>query len=203
MPMSDRKLAFLYSSEFDRFHYPTDCPFKAERAGLTWRRLKSLGLLDDNGCRTVAPQCASRRQLERFHTPRYLDELQRAASGELTLEGLHMGLGGADTPVFQDLYEYGAWACGAALTAADLLLGAEADVAFSLMGGLHHAMPERAAGFCYLNDVVLACLRLAEAGKRVLYLDIDAHHGDGVQAAFYTRNDVLTISMHESGNTLF
>ena len=74
---------------------------------------------------------------------------------------------------------------------------------FNLLGGFHHAMAERAGGFCYLNDVVLACMRLADAGKRVLYLDVDAHHGDGVQAAFYNRKDVMTISMHESGKTLF
>jgi acetoin utilization deacetylase AcuC-like enzyme len=72
-----------------------------------------------------------------------------------------------------------------------------------LLGGFHHAMAARAAGFCYLNDVVLACLKLAGAGRRVLYLDVDAHHGDGVQSAFYRRDDVLTISLHETGRTLF
>jgi len=146
---------------------------------------------------------APREALERFHTGRYLDELERAAAGDLTVEGLHMGLGTADTPVFGDLLEYGAWACGASLTAADLLLRGEADVAFALLGGFHHAMAERASGFCYVNDVVLACDRLATMGKRVVCLDIDAHHGDGTQAAFYRRNDVFTLSMHESGETLF
>jgi acetoin utilization protein AcuC len=87
--------------------------------------------------------------------------------------------------------------------AADLLLEGRADIAFNLLGGFHHAMAERAAGFCYLNDVVLACMKLAEAGKRVLYLDVDAHHGDGVQAAFYQRKDVMTVSLHETGKTLF
>ena len=87
--------------------------------------------------------------------------------------------------------------------AADLLLQRKADVAFNLLGGFHHAMPERAAGFCYLNDVALACLKLAAAGSRVLYLDVDAHHGDGVQSAFYRRKDVMTISLHETGKTLF
>ena len=89
------------------------------------------------------------------------------------------------------------------MTAADLLLAGEADIVFNLLGGFHHARPEKAAGFCYINDVVLACLRLAEAGKRVACLDVDAHHGDGTQEAFYRRNDVLTISLHESGKTLF
>jgi acetoin utilization protein AcuC len=201
--MNDRKLAFLYSPEADLLRYPPDCPFKSERTGLTRSRLISLGLLGTSDCFEVSAAKASWDQLARFHTSRYLEELQRANEGELTLDGLNMGIGGPDTPVFKGLYDYGAWACGAALNAAELLLTRQADIAFSLLGGFHHAMKGRAAGFCYLNDVVLACLRLAEAGKRVGYLDIDAHHGDGVQEAFYARNDVLTISMHESGQTLF
>jgi acetoin utilization protein AcuC len=84
-----------------------------------------------------------------------------------------------------------------------LILSGDADIVFNPSGGFHHAGPEKAAGFCYLNDMVLGCLRLAEAGKRVLCLDLDAHHGDGTQEAFYSRNDVMTISMHESGKTLF
>jgi acetoin utilization protein AcuC len=183
--------------------YPPDCPFKTQRAGLTRQRLLSFGLLGGEGRAEVPARKASLAELEEFHTARYLEELQRAAGGDLTVAGLHMGLGGPDTPVFKDVFEYGAWACGGALTAADLLLAGEADVAFNLLGGFHHAMPEKAAGFCYLNDVVLACMRLAEADKRIACVDVDAHHGDGTQAAFYRRNDVLTLSLHESGTTLF
>ena len=203
MFMSERKLAFLYSPEIERLSYPPDCPFKTQRAWLTRQRLLSFGLLGGEGRAEVPARKASLAELEEFHTARYLEELQRAAGGDLTVAGLHMGLGGPDTPVFKDVFEYGAWACGGALTAADLLLAGEADVAFNLLGGFHHAMPEKAAGFCYLNDVVLACMRLAAAGKRVACVDVDAHHGDGTQAAFYNRNDVLTISLHESGKTLF
>jgi acetoin utilization protein AcuC len=201
--MSDRKLAFVYSPEVEALSYPPDCPFKVQRAGLTLSRLKSFGLIGDTHRFEVAPRPASLADLKQFHTPRYLDELQRAAGGHLTVEGLHLGLGGADTPVFPDLFTYGTWACGAGLAAADLLLEGRADVAFNLLGGFHHAHAEHAGGFCYLNDVALACLRLTGAGKRVLYLDVDAHHGDGVQAAFYGRRDVLTISLHESGKTLY
>ncbi len=201
--MSSRKLAFLYSPEIERLSYPPDCPFKTERAGLTRQRLKSFGLLDVENRLEVAARRASLDELKQFHTARYLEELQRAAAGDLTVEGLHMGLGGQDTPVFEAMFDYGAWACGAGLTAADLLIAGRADVAFNLLGGFHHAMAGRAAGFCYLNDVVLACMRLADAGWRVACVDLDAHHGDGTQQAFYGRNDVLTISMHESGRTLF
>ncbi len=201
--MSDRRLAFVYSPEIEGLTYPPDCPFKTQRAGLTRQKLISFGLLGGEGCAEVPARKATRAELQQLHALRYLDELERAAGGDLTLEGFKMGLGGPDTPVFRDMYEYGAWACGAALTAADLLLAGQADIAFNLLGGFHHAMAKRAAGFCYLNDVALACHRLAAGCKRVVYLDVDAHHGDGVQEFFYRRNDVLTISMHESGKTLF
>jgi acetoin utilization protein AcuC len=201
--MSDRKLAFIYAPQTERLSYPPDCPFKTQRAALTRSRLLSFGLLGGSGREEIAARRASLADLEQFHSARYLGELQRAAAGDLTLDGLQMGFGGPDTPVFNDMFEYGVWACSAALTAADVLLQGRADIVFQLLGGFHHAMPERAAGFCYLNDVALACLRLASAGKRILYLDLDAHHGDGVQEAFYRRNDVLTISLHESGKTLF
>lgn len=201
--MSDRQLVFVYSPEIEGLRYPPDCPFKTERAGLTRQRLLSFGLLGTPGLEEVPARKASRLEFERFHSPRYLDELERAASGDLTVEGLHMGLGGPDTPVFRDMYEYAAWAGGAALVAAEQLTTGRATVAFDLLGGFHHAMAERAAGFCYLNDVVLACERLAATAGRVAYLDLDAHHGDGVQAAFYGRRDVLTLSLHESGKTLF
>jgi acetoin utilization protein AcuC len=202
-PMSERRLAFVYTPEIERLAYPADCPFKTQRPGQARKRLCGFGWLGLPGRTEVEPLRASRENLLRYHSARYLDELERAAAGELTVEGLRMGLGTADTPVFRDLLEYGAWACGASLTAADLLLRGEADIAFALLGGFHHATAERAAGFCYVNDVVLACDRLATAGKRVLCLDIDAHHGDGTQAAFYGRNDVFTLSLHESGKTLF
>lgn len=189
---------FVYSPQLAALSYPPDCPFNTSRAARTRQRIISLGL----PCEEAAPQPASRDELERFHTARYLDELQRAASGDLRVEGLHMGLGTPDTPVFPDLWNYAVGAAGASLTAARLILDG-ARAAFTPWGGFHHAMPEKAAGFCYINDVVLACMELAAAGKRVLCLDVDAHHGDGTQWAFYRRNDVMTVSLHESGQTLF
>jgi acetoin utilization protein AcuC len=101
------------------------------------------------------------------------------------------------------MYRYPALACGASLKGVELLLSGEVELAFNPSGGFHHAGPELAAGFCYMNDVALACYVLAEHGKRVLYLDVDVHHGDGVQEIFYERSDVMTISLHESGRTLF
>jgi len=195
----DHALAFIYSPELAVLRYPTDCPFNTSRATRTRQRLLSLRV----NCHEVAPTPAARAALEKFHTPAYLDELQRAAAGDLRVEGLHMGLGTPDTPVFRDLWDYAVGAAGASLAAADLILAGKTRAVFTPWGGFHHAMPEKAAGFCYINDVALACMRLADAGKRVLYLDVDAHHGDGVQTAFYQRQDVMTISLHESGKTLF
>jgi len=201
--MNERNLAYLYSPEVEALSYPPDCPFKTQRAGCTRLRLQSFGLLDGDNHFEFEPRRAALAELKQFHTARFLEEMRRAADGDLTVDGLRMGFGGPDTPVFKHMFEYGAWACGTGFVAADLLLPGRADIAFNLLGGFHHAFPERAAGFCYLNDVALACMKLADAGKRVLYLDVDAHHGDGVQAAFYNRRDVMTISLHESGKTLF
>jgi acetoin utilization protein AcuC len=102
----------------------------------------------------------------------------------------------------------GVWDCarlvaGGSLLAADLVARGEVDRAFHFAGGLHHAVDQRASGFCYVNDAVLAIMRLRERGLRVAYVDIDAHHGDGVQAAFYRDPNVLTISTHERGERLF
>ncbi len=163
--------------------------------------LRSMGLLTE--AEQIAPDAAPREAIEQFHTPRYLDVMLAAEKGHLDLEGLNMGLGTPETPVFVGMYDYAALACGATLAGADLVADGRADVAFNPSGGYHHAYPAKASGFCYMNDVVLACLRLAGTGRRVLFVDIDVHHCDGVQDAFYDRADVMTMSFHESGETLF
>jgi len=141
--------------------------------------------------------------LKKFHTAHYLHALKQAEAGRWDLEALRMGIGAADCPIFRGMYDYAALAAGATLVGAELILSGEADVAFNPSGGYHHAFPEKAAGFCYINDNALACMALAEAGKRVLYLDVDVHCGDGVAYAFYNRSDVMTISLHENPKTLF
>ena len=197
------RAAFLHSDELEQYHYPAECPFKTGRAGMLFRSLKSMGLLAGADRRVVAPAPADRATLELFHTAEYLDVLQRASQGNCDVDGLRAGLGTPDTPVFLGLYEYAALAVGASLRAAELILAGDVDVAFNPSGGYHHAQPSQAAGFCCLNDVVLACESLAAAGRRVLLLDIDAHHCDAVQDAFYDRSDVLTLSFHEKGEAFF
>jgi len=197
-----RRAVLLHSRQMEQHPYPPECPFKSSRAGAARKIIASMGLLG-GARREVAPRPATRDELLTFHTARYLDALQQAPSGALGAAMFEMGLGTPDCPVFKGMYEYAALAAGASLQAADLLEAGEADVAFNPSGGYHHAGPAKAAGFCYINDVVLAALRLAGAGRRVAVLDIDAHHGDGTQNAFYDRADVLTISLHESPDTLF
>jgi len=194
---------FLHSDQFEQYHYPPESPFRTERAGMTRRILEPMGLLSGANHSVCAAHPASRSAVERFHSSRYLDVMLAAEKGDLDTEGLFMGLGTHECPVFKGMVDYAMLACGHTLAGAEMILAGEAHTAFNPSGGYHHADPEHAAGFCYLNDVALACQRLAAAGKRVVFLDVDVHHGDGVQRAFYGRNDVMTISLHESGETLF
>ena len=197
-----KKPVFIYSKELEKYSYPPDSMFVTQRAAKTRELLMSLGLLDGTCGRESAPVRATKSELKNFHSAKYLEALQQAADGKMSREHLSMGLGTPDCPVFKDMFDYGSWACGATLTGAELILSGETNIAFNPSGGFHHARAEKASGFCYLNDLVLACLRFLDNGKRVLYLDIDAHHGDGVQEA-YASNQVMVISLHESGKTLW
>jgi acetoin utilization protein AcuC len=201
--LSARRAAFIHSEEIEQYSYPADCPFKTERAGMVYRTLQSMGLLSGKGIRVVAPVAADRRALKLFHTARYLHALRQAAGGHWEPEALYMGIGTMDCPIFTGMYDYATLAAGATLVGAKMILADEVDVAFNPSGGYHHAGPEKAAGFCYINDNAIACAVLAKAGKKVLYLDVDVHHGDGVAYGFYHRADVMTISLHENPKTLF
>jgi acetoin utilization protein AcuC len=201
--MNAKKHVFIYSKELEKYSYPADAMFVTQRAGKTRELVASLGLLGKECGREVAPVRATPEDMQKFHTQKYLVALQNAAQGKVADGFLSMGLGTPDCPVFDDMFDYASWACGATLTGVELILTGETDIAFNPSGGFHHAAAGKASGFCYINDLVLACLRLTHNGRRVLYLDIDAHHGNGVQDAFYKRDDVMVISLHESGKTLF
>ena len=201
--MKVKNAAFIHSPQMEKFSYPPDCPFDVSRAAGTYKILNSMGLLSGAEKKIVPPTEADRVTLKKFHSARYLYLLKEAANGHIENEAYSMGIGTLDCPVFKDMYDYSAWTCGATLTGAELILSGKADVAFNPSGGLHHSGPEKAAGFCYMNDVGLACAVLAEQKKRVLYLDLDVHFGDGVANFFYDRNDVMTMSFHENGRTLF
>jgi len=197
------KKIFMHSGELEEFPYPVEHPFKTSRAAGVRKIISSMGLLTGADRAEVAPKKISRDLLEKFHSAEYLDALAVAGKGQFDYGMLNMGLGTGDCPVFEGLYDYAVLATGATVAGADKIAAGEASVAFNPSGGYHHAHADRAAGFCYINDVVLGCMTLAEAGKKVLYLDVDVHHGDGVQEAFYERNDVMTISLHQDPRTLF
>ena len=200
--MAGKKI-FIHCRKLEQLPYPASCPFNTSRAGKVRNLLDSIHLLTGDDRQVLEPVPAEREVLEKFHTAQYLDSMQQAEKGRLDHDMIYMGLGTGDCPVFEGMYEYGALAAGATVMGAEKILTGAAAVAFNPSGGLHHAHPGRASGFCYINDVVLGCMRLVEAGKKVLYLDVDVHHGDGVQEAFYDRCDVMTISFHQNGRTLF
>lgn len=199
----NREAVFIYSPELEKYPYPPEHPFNTTRVKKVRDIVSSMGLLSGAGRREVAAEPAARIVLKKFHSARYLHALKTASDGHGDVEAMRMGIGTSDCPVFKGMYEYSALACGATLTGAKMILEGKADAAFNPSGGLHHAGPERASGFCYINDVALGCIVLAEAGKKVLYLDLDVHHGDGVAYAFYDRSDVMTISFHQNPRTLF
>lgn len=195
--------AFIHTSELDTGGYPDACPFNTRRAGKTRHTIIGMGLLDGKETVEIAPQPLTEQELQKFHTPDYLDALQQAQTGVFRPEFVDMGLGTPDCPVFDGMYDFCRLAAGGTVTAARLMLEGRADIAFNPSGGFHHAAAGAAAGFCYINDIVLAAMELAAHGKRVAFVDLDVHHCDGVQVPFYERDDVLVVSIHESGQTLF
>jgi acetoin utilization protein AcuC len=197
------RTAFLYTEEFLHFDYGPTHPLRISRLNLTYELIKAFGLLSLPNSRTVEVQKAGEKDLLSFHSREYIDVLKAANAGIELPDGPFFGIGSDDNPVFRGLLDWSELVAGASLQAASLVDSGEVDIAFTIAGGLHHALSERASGFCYINDAVIAILSLLKRGKRVAYIDIDAHHGDGVQDAFYRTEKVLTISIHETGAVLF
>jgi acetoin utilization protein AcuC len=182
---------------YDLGNHPLD-PVRVE---LTMALARQLGVLDRPGVRVEAPVAADDAALTRVHDPAYLDAV-RAAPHDPFFSG--WGLGTGDNPVVEGMHEVSALICGATMRAAEAVWLGEARRAVSVAGGLHHAMPARASGFCIYNDPAVAIARLLDLGaERIAYVDIDVHHGDGVQHIFYDTPRVLTVSLHETPLTLF
>ncbi|HEU5394733.1 MAG TPA: acetoin utilization protein AcuC [Candidatus Methylomirabilis sp.] len=194
---------FLVSDQYTRYDYGAAHPMRIGRLPLTVEVAAACGLLGGPGVRVLPASPASDEDLCRFHHPEYLAALKRASAGEAGWDLLRWGLGSGDNPAFPGVYEFSALLTGATLSAGRLVEAGEARVAFNIAGGLHHAAPNRASGFCYVNDAAVLIAELAARGRRVAYVDIDAHHGDGVQFGFYETDQVLTISLHETGEILF
>jgi len=197
------KAIFLYSEEFIRYDYGLTHPLKMRRLRLVYDLLQAYGVFDDPDVALIEPKPAREEDARSFHTEEYLAVLRALDEGISPSNPYAYGLGPGDNPIFPGLYRLALLITGSSLEAARLVDARETPVAFSVAGGLHHALPNRASGFCYLDDPVIAIKWLLDRGRRVAYVDIDAHHGDGVQLAFYDTDRVLTISFHEDGRFLF
>jgi acetoin utilization protein AcuC len=176
-------------------------PMDPVRVELTVALARGLGVLDRDNVTIVAPEPADDATLTRIHSPEYLAAV-RAAPHDPFWRGY--GLNTPDNPVFPEMHEASALVAGGSVAAAEAVWTRRTTRAVNIAGGLHHAMRNRASGFCVYNDVAVGIARLLELGaERVAYVDVDVHHGDGVQAAFWDDPRVLTVSIHESPLTLF
>lgn len=178
-------------------------PLKPERLQRTCDLLMAYRAFDAEGSQLVPARPATVEELTLFHTEEYVSAVERLSRGDRGVSAARYNFGPGDNPVWPGMFETTALKVGGSLVAADLLLTGQADVAFSFAGGLHHAGPNFASGFCVFNDPAVVIHHLLRHGLRVAYVDIDAHHADGVQNAFYDTDQVLTISLHESGRYLF
>jgi len=179
-------------------------PLAPVRVELTMELARAFGLFGQPGVTIRPPGPATDAELELVHDPRYIAAVREAGASRPGSPVPGFGLGTEDDPVFAGMHEASALVAGATLAAARAVWAGEADHGASIAGGLHHAMRGSASGFCVYNDPAIAIAWLLGAGaERVAYVDIDVHHGDGVQAAFYDDPRVLTISLHESPATLF
>ena len=177
-----------------------DHPLHPVRLDLTMRLADGLGVLATSRLDVVRPTPAGTDLLTLVHDPAYLEAVRRAP----THPDPAYGLGTADNPVFEGMYEAAALITGGSVQAAELVHSGRAQHAVNISGGLHHAMPDRASGFCLFNDAAIAIRWLLGQGyERIAYVDLDVHHGDGVQAVFYDDPRVLTVSIHQTPLTLF
>jgi acetoin utilization protein AcuC len=202
-PTNPDSWALIYSSRFEGFSFGEEHPFKIMRYRLTYELLGELGLLKCPNVRLVECPLAPESALAGFHAPGYLATLKEFSLDDTPRANFRYGLGDIENPIFPGVFDWALLGCGGTLEAARLVVEEGVRVAFNMTGGYHHAHAARASGFSYLNDAVVAIQDLVRRGLRVAYVDIDAHHGDGVQEAFYTTDQVLTISLHESGEDFF
>jgi acetoin utilization protein AcuC len=193
----------VWDPDMTAYNFGHAHPMAPERMELTARLAGSLGLLDLDHVSVAAPGVASDEELHTVHSPDFVAAVRRVSEDPDTSD-LERGLGTEDDPAFAGMHEASARLAGGSLLAAAVILDGSAVRAVNFGGGMHHASRERASGFCIYNDAALAIQRLLDGGiQRVAYIDVDAHHGDGTQSIFWDDPRVLTISLHESGLTLF
>jgi acetoin utilization protein AcuC len=195
--------AFIYSERYQQFDYGPGHPLRNTRLALTYQLCQAYGLLSLPTTRIIQAREATEDEVVAFHRPDYVEVFRAADRGQAPLNLWDYGLGTADNPTFPGMYAWSLLTTGGSLQAMELVENGQVGCAFNMAGGLHHAAAARASGFCYFNDAAVIIKHLLRRGRRVAYVDIDAHHGDGVQFGFYDTDQVLTISLHETGETLF
>jgi len=200
--MSDR-CSFVFSDELLNYKFSNHHPFNQFRLKLTVDLLNKLNALAPE--QIVPPKMASEEELALIHDRSYIEAVKKAGQGQLLNEiAENYGLGTEDTPIFSNMHEASSLLVGGTLTAVDQVMTGKALHALHLGGGLHHGFRGKASGFCIYNDSSVAIKYLQEKyNARVLYVDTDAHHGDGVQWSFYDDPNVCTLSIHETGRYLF
>jgi len=200
-PRSTR-VSYFYSPDVGHFYYGPSHPMKPHRIKLTHHLILSYGLYRKMEC--YRPHPANGGEMTAFHSEDYVQFLSRITPDTLRSYSSQMQKFNAgeftDCPVFDGLFEFTSLYSGASIDGAIKLNNQDTDVAINWSGGLHHAKKCEASGFCYINDIVLAILELLKVHARVLYIDIDIHHGDGVEEAFYCTDRVMTFSLHKYGD---
>ena len=199
-------VALVYGEALMKHQLSDDHPLQPIRVKLAVDLIRSTGLIEHS--HLLPPRAATIAELELVHSAEYVEIVRRLSDPrerrEVPPQAIDAaGYASADNPISDALHEGTSLVVGASLIAAEAIAGGAALHAFSPSGGLHHAHRERASGFCTYNDAAIACAWLKRQGHRVAYIDVDVHHGDGVEEIFQSDPDVLTISLHESGHWLF
>ena len=198
------RVALVWDEALAGYDFGERHPLDPVRVELTVALIRAVGLLDQPNVDLVRPGTLDEVEVLRVHRPAFVRAVRRLSTDPTITADWAFGLGPGDTPAFAGMHEASMLVAAASREAARLVLEGEAIHAFSPGGGLHHAMPDRAAGFCVYNDPAIAIDWLLEHGaERVAYVDVDVHHGDGVEVMFADDPRVLTISLHESGRFLF
>jgi acetoin utilization protein AcuC len=193
------RAAVVWTPKFLTYRLSPEHPLNPVRIDLTMRLAGELGVLE--GVALLEPEHASEAEVQRVHVRSYLDAVR--AAPEKGDDPAH-GLGTDDNPIFEGMHEASCLVCGGSVLAAREIAEGRAERAVNIAGGLHHAMRDHASGFCVYNDCAVAISWLLDHGfERIAYVDVDVHHGDGVQAAFYHDPRVLTISLHQHPLTLW
>ncbi|KAF5378920.1 hypothetical protein D9757_008721 [Collybiopsis confluens] len=198
---TSRRVSYYYDPDVGSYTYGLGHPMKPHRIRMTHELISAYSMLSHPHITHLRPPRATAQELTCFHTDEYIHFLSRVTPEtveDLTFRGTQF-LVGDDNPAFEGVWEFCTISAGGSLAAAKRINEGRADIAVNWAGGLHHAKKREASGFCYINDIVLAILDLLRVFPRVLYVDIDCHHGDGVEEAFYTTDRVMTASFHKYG----